>query len=542
MLTLNKRGQKFLFINLGDLNSLRIEISFMLDIFTRVFLLTVSLISLAVFTFSFRYMRPQKFFGRFHVLLITFVISIILLIISSNLIFTLVGWDGLGVSSYLLVIYYGSTKSYNAGMLTVMTNRFGDVLLLMRIGILLNIGSWSILLYKEFLYVDSVLKILLITGSFTKRAQIPFRAWLPAAIAAPTPVSSLVHSSTLVTAGVYLIFRHFYEAGDTAESFIVIFIGLSTITLASLSALNEKDIKKMVALSTLSQLGLIILSIGTGWVFIAFFHLVTHAFFKAIIFIRVGNIIHSRQLYQSIKNTGMILFSSPFNSSTIILARASLCGTPFTAAFFSKEPIIEINIYNNRTLGIITFTLLSLIITLLYSSRLIKMVLVYFNTMTPKTHICEGDTSLNKGIFLLSLPSFSRGSIIARLLYLKPTNFTYNLRVKIFIFSSFFIIFCLLIIKNYPVINSGLVYLFPIWGLRLFSGSVFNGLTFYASFNLKASGFSRPLSLFNRLRIIRLIRFSSLYSRYIIYRIIVSIPFFYILFNILYYKLLRQNS
>lgn len=158
----------------------------------------------------------------------------------------------------------------------------------------------------------------------------------------------------------------------------------------------------------------------------------------------------------------MILFSSPFNSSTIILARASLCGTPFTAAFFSKEPIIEINIYNNRTLGIITFTLLSLIITLLYSSRLIKMVLVYFNTMTPKTHICEGDTSLNKGIFLLSLPSFSRGSIIARLLYLKPTNFTYNLRVKIFIFSSFFIIFCLLIIKNYPVINSGLVYLFPI--------------------------------------------------------------------------------
>merc|ERR1712051_637093 len=322
--------------------------------------------------------------------------------------------------------------------------------------------------------------------------------------------------STLVTAGVYLMFRHFYEAGDTAESLVVIFIGLSTITLASLSALNEKDIKKMVALLTLSQLGLIILSIGTGWVFMAFFHLITHAFFKAIIFIRVGNIIHSRQLYQSIKNTGRILFSSPFNSSTIILARASLCGTPFTAAFFSKEPIIEINIYNNRTLGIIVFTLLSLIITLLYSSRLIKMVLVYFNTITPKTHICEVDTSLNKGIFLLSLPSFSRGSVIARLLYLKPINFW------------------ILLIKNYPVINSGLVYLFPMWRLRLFSGSVFNGLTFYASFNFKASGFSKPLSLFHRLRIIRFMRFSSLYSRYLIYRIIISIPFFYILLNMLY--------
>ena len=526
-----------MFMNLGDLNSLSIEISFIVDIFTRVFLLTVSLISLAVFTFSFRYISPQKFFGRFHMLLITFVISMIMLIISSNLIFTLVGWDGLGVSSYLLVIYYGSTKSYNAGILTVMTNRLGDVLLLIRMGMLFNIGSWRIVLYKEFLWIDNSLKILLITGSFTKRAQIPFRAWLPAAIAAPTPVSSLVHSSTLVTAGVYLMFRHFYEAGDTAESLVVIFIGLSTITLASLSALNEKDIKKMVALSTLSQLGLIILSIGTGWVFMAFFHLITHAFFKAIIFIRVGNIIHSRQLYQSIKNTGRILFSSPFNSSTIILARASLCGTPFTAAFFSKEPIIEINIYNNRTLGIIVFTLLSLIITLLYSSRLIKMVLVYFNTITPKTHICEVDTSLNKGIFLLSLPSFSRGSVIARLLYLKPINFLYNLRVKIFIFSSFLIIFWILLIKNYPVINSGLVYLFPMWGLRLFSGSVFNGLTFYASFNFKASGFSKPLSLFHRLRIIRFMRFSSLYSRYLIYRIIISIPFFYILLNMLYYEL-----
>lgn len=141
ILVLNKRGQKFLFINLGDLNSLSIEISFMVDIFTRVFLLTVSLIRLAVFTFSFSYMSPQKFFGRFHMLLITFVISMIILIVSSNLIFTLVGWDGLGVSSYLLVIYYGSTKSYNAGILTVITNRLGDVLLLMRMGMLFNIGS-----------------------------------------------------------------------------------------------------------------------------------------------------------------------------------------------------------------------------------------------------------------------------------------------------------------------------------------------------------------------------------------------------------------
>ena len=334
VVSLNKRGQKFLFLNLGDFNSLSIEMSFMLDIFSRVFLFTVSIIRLAVFNFRFRYISSHKFFGRFHVLLMTFVFSMFILVLSSNLIFTLVGWDGLGIRSYLLVIYYGSSKSYNAGILTILTNRFGDVLLLMSIGILLNLGSWRIVLYKEFLQVDVVFKILLVIGSFTKRAQIPFRAWLPAAIAAPTPVSSLVHSSTLVTAGVYLLFRHFHRVGPSSELFVIIFFGLSTITLARLSALNEKDIKKIVALSTLSQLGLMILRIGSGWVFIAFFHLITHAFFKAIIFVRVGNIIHSSQLYQSIKNTGTIFYSSPFNSSTIILARARLCGAPFTAAFF----------------------------------------------------------------------------------------------------------------------------------------------------------------------------------------------------------------
>merc|ERR1712008_619350 len=115
------------------------------------------------------------------------------------------------------------TKSYKAGLLTVMTNHFGDVLLLIRIGMGLNLGSWRIVLYKEFLEVDTILKLLLMVGSFTKSAQIPFRAWLPAAIAAPTPVSSLVHSSTLVTAGVYLLFRHFHSAGTTQECAIIIF-------------------------------------------------------------------------------------------------------------------------------------------------------------------------------------------------------------------------------------------------------------------------------------------------------------------------------
>jgi len=219
-------------------------------------------------------------------------------------------------------------------MLTVLSNRFGDVLILLRIGLILHIGSWNIKFYREILCLNSVFSIFLVVGAFTKRAQIPFRAWLPAAIAAPTPVSSLVHSSTLVTAGVYLLFRHLNELIRFSQLNFILIVGVATIIMARLSALNEKDIKKIVALSTLRQLGLMATRLGLNWVFIRFFHLIIHAFFKAMIFIRVGNLIHFRQFYQAIKNRGRELFSSPFNRSTLVLARVSLTGAPFAAAFF----------------------------------------------------------------------------------------------------------------------------------------------------------------------------------------------------------------
>lgn len=270
----------------------------------------------------------------------------------------------------------------------------------------------------------------------------------------------------------------------------------------------------------------------------SFFHLITHAFFKAIMFIRVGNLIHSRQLYQSIKNTGVMLYSSPFNRSTVVLARASLCGAPFSAAFFSKEPIIEINIYNSGSLGVITLVMLSLSMTLLYSSRLMKVVLVHFNSITPIVHVSEIDINLRKGVCLLSLPSFTRGASMARLLQLKPTTFLYHLRLKLFIFIGFFIILIIMLASNYPVISAGLVYLFPIWGLRLLSGPLFNSITHHVSFNSKVSGFRAPLKVIQGLGLLKLTRFSGLFGSHLIYRLFVSIPFFFIFYNLMYYKLL----
>jgi len=503
-----------------------VEINLILDVFSALFLLTVTTISFAVFRFSYRYMAHYKFFARFHILLFLFVLSMIILIRSSNLLFTMVGWDGLGVTSYLLVIYYGRRKSYNAGMLTVLRNRFGDVLLMLRIGLILHLGSWNMNFYKELINLSSTFSLLLIIGSFTKRAQIPFRAWLPAAIAAPTPVSSLVHSSTLVTAGVYLLFRHLSTIMILSRLYLILFIGVATITIASISALNEKDIKKIVALSTLSQLGLIVTRLGAKWIFIRFFHLIIHAFFKAIIFIRVGNIIHFRQLYQAIKNSGGIILSSPFNSSALLMARFRLCGAPFAAAFFSKEPIIEFSLFTSRFSGYYVFLLLRVIITVLYRSRLVKVVLINFRGLQAVLVLRECDYLLRKGILVLRLPSFSRGATLRSLIPAIPHGFIYASRVKLIIFGSFLIFGLVFYISKYSLYSVGSTYLFPMWGLALVSGSLFTVTQKILSWNLNRTNFRYQLTIITKLVSLYTSDFRRLFNINFIFRVIITIPLF----------------
>lgn len=525
-----KNNQLYLSLLLGHMNSAPVEVGILVDRFRLLFLFTVIIISFAVFRFRYSYIRHYKFYIRFHILLFIFVCSILILIISSNLLFTIIGWDGLGVSSYLLVIYYGSRKSYNAGILTVLSNRLGDALILFRMGFIFHMGSWNMNFYKELLNVNWTFAFLLIVGSFTKRAQIPFRAWLPAAIAAPTPVSSLVHSSTLVTAGVYLLFRHLNEIGSYSQLKVILVIGIATIIIASLSALNEKDIKKIVALSTLSQLGLIMTSLGLKWIFISFFHLVIHAFFKAIMFIGVGNLIHFSQFYQSIKNRGGILFSSPFNSATLILSRFRLCGVPFAAAFFSKEPIIEWSVYTGSSLGLHLCMLLRIFITILYRSRLIKVVVLNYRGIHPKLMLNESDIFLRKGVIVLSVPSFTRGSILGSILHICPKRFFYTRTIKFIIFFSFFLFFFIFSKRWYPLKLKGSVYFYSIWSLTLFSRSFFNKLEKILSWAINRVTFrynlnylSTSLLLFSPLR-------RSIFRTNFLYRTIISIPRFLILF------------
>nr|AQM37855.1 NADH dehydrogenase subunit 5 [Unio tumidus] len=312
-----------------------------IDYISIIFSCFVCLISGSVSLFSVSYMESEVFMRRFMLLIMAFVGSMNLLIFIPSLITILLGWDGLGIVSFALVIYYQSKKSLAAGMLTVLANRVGDALLILSICFLINWGEWRIG-YGMSGNFSLVVCFLVVVGAMTKSAQIPFSAWLPAAMAAPTPVSALVHSSTLVTAGVYLVIR-FYSTLIESEEVLWFLskVGALTLLMAGLSACFEVDLKKIIALSTLSQLGLMMFTVGVGFPIIAVFHLFTHALFKALLFLCAGSIIHSTMDNQDGRILGSLNCLLPFSSSCLVLSSVALCGMPFLSGFYSKDLILE---------------------------------------------------------------------------------------------------------------------------------------------------------------------------------------------------------
>ena len=394
------------------INSFSINLVFILDILSILFIRLVILISGRVIIFRNRYIINEKFFSRFIILVFFFILSIFLLILSPNLIRLLLGWDGLGVTSYLLVIFYQSNKSYNAGMLTAITNRLGDVGLLIRISMFIYVGSWTYV-YNNFITnnLSDLLRYLIVISAITKRAQVPFSAWLPAAIAAPTPVSALVHSSTLVTAGVYLLIRINIIIINMNLSNILILIGIATIIIAGITAIIEIDIKKIIALSTLSQLGIMIIILGAGSPILSFFHLISHAFFKAILFICAGLIIHNIKDYQDIRKIGFRYRNLNFSISIILVANIRLCGLPFLRGFYSKDLIIEIMFIKGKNFLVILLLILGTILTVIYSCRLNFLVATNFIKTERYFFINENSKDILIGIIFL-LPFSIIGGII----------------------------------------------------------------------------------------------------------------------------------
>nr|YP_010478236.1 NADH dehydrogenase subunit 5 [Nesophrosyne sp. 281 GMB-2012]UVI59680.1 NADH dehydrogenase subunit 5 [Nesophrosyne sp. 281 GMB-2012] len=354
-------------------NSVSMSYFIYLDWISMGFSFVVFFISSMVVLYSGVYMGTYNYSSvRFLLLVLMFVTSMLLMIVSPSLVSIMLGWDGLGLVSYCLVIYYSSLKSYLAGMITCLINRLGDIGLLISISWLFGYGSWNFMFYLDY-YSDFIFYLIIIS-SFTKSAQIPFSSWLPAAMAAPTPVSALVHSSTLVTAGVYLLIR-FYNYFMFTNYFFM-FVGIMTMILSSLCANYEFDLKSIIALSTLSQLGLMMSCLFMGLVDLSMFHLLSHAMFKSLLFLCSGIIIHLMGGSQDIRMMGSICVNLPLTCSCFNVANMALCGFPFLSGFYSKDFIIEMGVFNGLNMLYLIMFYLSLGLTSLYSIRLIYYTLL----------------------------------------------------------------------------------------------------------------------------------------------------------------------
>nr|YP_009643370.1 NADH dehydrogenase subunit 5 [Adrisa magna]AMR75001.1 NADH dehydrogenase subunit 5 [Adrisa magna] len=413
-----------------SLNSSSIIMTFLFDWMSLIFMGCVLFISSMVVYYSSSYMDLDYYKVRFLILVLLFILSMMLLIISPNLVSILLGWDGLGLVSYCLVVYFQNFKSYNAGMLTVLTNRIGDVAILISIAWLFNLGSWNYIYYCNY-YHDwgTWIIFLLILAAFTKSAQIPFSSWLPAAMAAPTPVSALVHSSTLVTAGVYLLIRfNDLIMMNNMEYFLL--LSVLTMFMSGLGANFEYDLKSVIALSTLSQLGLMMSILFMGYPILSYYHLLTHAFFKALLFLCAGLIIHCMNDSQDIRHMGYLVNHLPFTCSCFCISNLSLCGIPFLAGFYSKDLILEYVGYNYFNLFIYVLFFLSVGLTVCYSLRLIYYCIGGFSGLSPCQSYGEDSIMLSSMVFLTFMAIIC-GSLLGWLFFPCPSVLVFPLECKL---------------------------------------------------------------------------------------------------------------
>nr|YP_010735840.1 NADH dehydrogenase subunit 5 [Phytomastax pentaspinula]WEL32804.1 NADH dehydrogenase subunit 5 [Phytomastax pentaspinula] len=406
-----------------NLNSSMVVMTLLFDWMSLLFMSFVMLISSMVIYYSTDYMSGDKYLDRFILIVFLFVVSMMFMIISPNMISILLGWDGLGLVSYLLVIYYQNVKSYNSGMLTVMSNRVGDVSILMSIAFMLNYGSWNYIYLNDLLGITiemNMIMLLLILASMTKSAQIPFSSWLPAAMAAPTPVSALVHSSTLVTAGVYLMIRFNFILMYTGFFKVLLLFGCLTMFMAGMVANFEYDLKKIIALSTLSQLGLMMSILSMGYWKLAFFHLLTHALFKALLFLCAGSYIHNLGDFQDIRYMGSMVKQMPFTSICFNVSSLSLCGMPFLSGFYSKDLILEVVMLSWLNLLIFLLYFISTGLTAMYSLRLIYYSMLSNYNYNKSNNFDDMNYYMNFGMFGLLLFSLLSGSLLMWIMFPYP--------------------------------------------------------------------------------------------------------------------------
>ncbi len=408
----------FDFIKAAGLN---IEASFLVDQLSALFLLVITGIGSLIHIYSTAYMHEETtpHYARYFAYLNLFVFSMLLLVLGSNFVVMFIGWEGVGLCSYLLIGYWFENKAYNnAAKKAFVMNRIGDL------GFLLAI-FWMLSQFGSIAYADVFSKastapvavltgitILLFVGAMGKSAQIPLYTWLPDAMAGPTPVSALIHAATMVTAGIYMIARSnvLFTLAPISQNLVAI-IGISTALLAATIALKQNDIKKVLAYSTVSQLGLMFLALGVGAYTAGVFHVMTHAFFKALLFLGAGSVIHAMHHEQDIMKMGGLRKKLPITHITFLIGCLAIAGIPPFAGFFSKDEILTAALEKNPVYYVLA--LATSLMTAFYMFRL------YFLTFSGKFrgsheqehHLHESPVPMTLPLIVLAILSVVGGWI-----------------------------------------------------------------------------------------------------------------------------------
>ncbi|MFL2549690.1 MAG: NADH-quinone oxidoreductase subunit L [Gammaproteobacteria bacterium] len=377
-------------ISIGGLN---IGIGYLIDKFSAIMLVVVLSISSVVHLYSIDYMKDEKDFKRFFSYIALFTFSMVLLVISNNLIQLFIGWEGVGLVSYLLIgFFYKKQSAIKANLKAFLINRIGDMFFILGIAMVyaafdsfdyrtifasINITNVSALdSYFGLDYIDFAC-LFLFFGAMAKSAQIPLHVWLPDSMEGPTPISALIHAATMVTAGIFMVARlsPLYELALFTNDFILL-IGASTALFIGVIAIFENDIKKVIAFSTISQLGYMVAALGINAYSTSFFHLYTHAFFKALLFLCAGSVIMSLHHNQDIRKMGGLKSKLPITYISFLIGTLCIIGFPFTSGFFSKDLILEVMLYKDNTISFIAYLMLlfGALVTTIYSLRLLFFV------------------------------------------------------------------------------------------------------------------------------------------------------------------------